>query len=430
MSINLLDLAKGYLGNAVMSKASQFLGESEANTQKGMDHILPSLLGGLMSKGSTQSGLNSIMGMLDSQDANGGILNDVAGLFSGGENSNSIMNMGSGIVSSLLGNKAGGIIDMITSASGMKRSSSSNLLSMAAPILMGILGKQRRQGGLDASGLASLLMGQKDHLKAAAPAGLSSLLGLGNLDQLGNGLKNTVNSVGETGERVLEGATAATQSGGSALRRVLPLLLVGLIAILGWGYFQGWFNSAKEAVVDGVEVVENAAEATGDAVTTAAETVGDFAENVIEKVSFSLPSGESIDLVPDSFEDKFAKWLSGEGKEVNQRFTFDRLRFETGSATLMESSQDQLQTLARLMAAYSDVNIRLEGYTDNTGDPTANMTLSKLRADSVKEQLVALGVDATRIETDGLGIDNPVASNETEEGRAQNRRIEVVVTKY
>ena len=398
-----------------------------------------------MSKASTQSGADGIMNLINSQDQDDSILDDVVGLFSGGDKSNSLLNMGGGLVSSILGNKAGGIIDLITSATGLKRNSSSNLLSMAAPIIMGMLGKQSRKHGLDASGLASLLMGQKDFLKGAAPAGLGNLLGLGNFDQIGDdlqgGIRQTVNSVEDAGERVLAGASETAQAGGSFLRRILPLLVIGLIAVLGWGYFQGWFGKAKEAVADGVEVVENAAEATGDAVANAAEatgdavsdaaqTVGDFAEGVIEKVSFSLPSGENIDLIPDSFEDKFAKWLSGEAKEVNERFTFDRLRFETGSAQLMESSNDQLRTLAKLMNAYPDVNIRLEGYTDNTGDATANMTLSKLRADSVKAQMEALGVDTSRIETDGLGSNNPIASNDTEEGRAQNRRIEVVVTQY
>ena len=75
------------------------------------------------------------------------------------------------------------------------------------------------------------------------------------------------------------------------------------------------------------------------------------------------------------------------------------------------------------------MNIKLGGYTDNTGSAALNQKLSAERAASVKNELVTLGVDGGRIETEGYGQENPVASNETEEGRAQNRRISIRVTK-
>jgi outer membrane protein OmpA-like peptidoglycan-associated protein len=71
----------------------------------------------------------------------------------------------------------------------------------------------------------------------------------------------------------------------------------------------------------------------------------------------------------------------------------------------------------------------LEGHTDNTGDPAANKQLSLDRASAIKDLLVQGGVESSRISTDGWGPEKPIASNETDEGRAKNRRTELIVTK-
>jgi K(+)-stimulated pyrophosphate-energized sodium pump len=110
-------------------------------------------------------------------------------------------------------------------------------------------------------------------------------------------------------------------------------------------------------------------------------------------------------------------------------FDFDRLLFETGSANLKPQSKEQLENVAEILKAYPAVAIKLGGYTDNTGDAAANLKLSSERAQSVKKSLADLGVDNARLESEGYGEEHPVASNDTEEGRAQNRRISIRVTK-
>ena len=85
--------------------------------------------------------------------------------------------------------------------------------------------------------------------------------------------------------------------------------------------------------------------------------------------------------------------------------------------------------LAQVLKAYPNSQVQLVGHTDNTGTPEANQTLSLDRANAVKGMLVAQGVGADRISTAGFGQDRPVASNDTEEGRARNRRTELNVTR-
>ena len=110
-------------------------------------------------------------------------------------------------------------------------------------------------------------------------------------------------------------------------------------------------------------------------------------------------------------------------------FDFDRLTFETGKATLKPESQEQLKNIAEILKAYPAVNIKLGGYTDNTGNANSNLKLSGDRAVSVKGELAKLGIDDSRLEAEGYGQEHPVAPNDTEEGMAQNRRISVRVTK-
>ncbi|TKT90939.1 sodium-translocating pyrophosphatase [Dyadobacter frigoris] len=110
-------------------------------------------------------------------------------------------------------------------------------------------------------------------------------------------------------------------------------------------------------------------------------------------------------------------------------FDFDRLLFKTGSDKLEQKSKEQLENVAEILKAYPDVAIKLGGYTDNTGDAAANVKLSSERAESVKKSLEDLGIDKSRLEAEGYGEEHPVASNDTEKGRAENRRISIRVTK-
>ena len=101
------------------------------------------------------------------------------------------------------------------------------------------------------------------------------------------------------------------------------------------------------------------------------------------------------------------------------------LFFETGSASLEDDSQYELNSLAGLLADYDDISIEISGHTDNTGDAQANQLLSEARANAVFEYLVGQGIDGTRLTTVGHGADQPSDTNETDEGRQNNRRIEM-----
>lgn len=105
----------------------------------------------------------------------------------------------------------------------------------------------------------------------------------------------------------------------------------------------------------------------------------------------------------------------------------ENVTFATNSAQLDAKASASLDQVAQVLAKYTDTTIRVNGYTDSTGSDAINQPLSENRARSVSDYLVRSGVAANRITALGYGSRNPVASNDTVEGRAQNRRVEILV---
>ncbi len=107
--------------------------------------------------------------------------------------------------------------------------------------------------------------------------------------------------------------------------------------------------------------------------------------------------------------------------------TLGDVLFESGRAELKQDAQTSLVEVVDLLQSEPEKKIRIEGHTDSTGDSGTNLKLSERRANAVLDALVALGVDTSRITAVGMGEDFPIASNDTEEGRQKNRRVDVIL---
>jgi outer membrane protein OmpA-like peptidoglycan-associated protein len=200
--------------------------------------------------------------------------------------------------------------------------------------------------------------------------------------------------------RAPEVATTAVRATEGSRWRFLPLLILGglvLAGLLAW--LSSWQSPVRTAVTAALTEVQ-------------------------------LPGGVRISVPESSFTYNLSQWLaSTTDAAIPRRFIFDQLNFEAGSARLTPESGATVSSLVAIMKAYPEVVVRLEGYTDNTGDPVANQTLSLERANSVRTTMMTAGIAGDRIATAGYGPENPVAPNDTEEGRARNRRTELVVLK-
>lgn len=104
------------------------------------------------------------------------------------------------------------------------------------------------------------------------------------------------------------------------------------------------------------------------------------------------------------------------------------VNFDTNKSTLTSNAKANLDKLVSVFEHYPDTNIQIYGYTDSTGAAEYNLKLSEQRAASVKSYLVGKGLSASRFNTTGLGIADPIATNDTPDGRSKNRRVEFAIT--
>lgn len=125
------------------------------------------------------------------------------------------------------------------------------------------------------------------------------------------------------------------------------------------------------------------------------------------------------------FEQELSKLFATQ--KANTPLIFDNINFEMGSNQLTAQSKTQVNKVAELLKQYPDVKILIQGHTDNIGDVNQNTLLSLTRSNNMKKALVAQGISEDRIKIEGMGSLKPIASNDTEEGRAKNRRIELSI---
>ena len=175
--------------------------------------------------------------------------------------------------------------------------------------------------------------------------------------------------------------------------------------------------------------------AVGGAILGAAtaDNRGDRGRNAVVGALIGGGAGGGIGSLLDRQEEELRQSLgsnvgiSNNGQNLTVSLP-NNILFATDSATVSGSAQSDLFAVARSLNNNPGTTVSVVGHTDNTGDASYNFDLSQRRAQSVTSVLINAGVNPGRIQSIGRGEDAPVASNLTSEGRAQNRRVEIVIT--
>lgn len=225
MTVNLLELVQSQLSGSVMSNLGGLLGTSKAETTKAVAAAAPSMLGGLMKQGSTSEGVGALGSILDKFD--GGIMDNLGAMFGGGKEKG-MMDLGGNLLGGLFGGSLGKITDILARATGLAGGKIGSLLKMLAPVVFGVLAKQKGLLGLGAAGLGKLLMGQGQFLKGLMPAGMGDTLGINSL------LGDAQVPAAQPSTRV----QSTAESKGSLLGKLVPIALlaaVGFFAYNKWG---------------------------------------------------------------------------------------------------------------------------------------------------------------------------------------------------
>ena len=157
-----------------------------------------------------------------------------------------------------------------------------------------------------------------------------------------------------------------------------------------------------------------------EAVAPAATTVG----NETDVVATTPNAGSATALAGTS---GLGAYLSGT-EAAPRTFQFEKLNFDTAKSTLRAEDAQEVDTIASVLKQFGNTRVRIAGYADARGSDAANVALGKARAAAVKAGLVAKGIDAARIESVSGGENDPVDTNATASGQAENRRTELVVT--
>lgn len=410
MANSMLESILGMVTPDMNQALASRLGESTTGVQSGLSAATATTLSGLADKAN-----------------DGGFLGQITGLLGGGMGQNilaslpSIASSGpSGTVGDVInrflpmvfGTQQGQVASAVTQFAGLGSGSGLGLLKMAAPLVLGYFAKLHSAGSLTTSSLANALRAEAPNLQGYLPANL-----------------HAGPTVSATPARAAF-ATTPVVAARSTPRWLVPLAIAGAL-LLGLLAIRSLMSPAPPLQTTATvtneppppPVAREAPPPANDTTQAAWAKLGDL-------MKVKLPDGSELNVPSQGVEAKLVSYLNDSNAPVSENtwFDFDRLLFDTGKATLQPASQDQLTNIAAILKAYPQVQVRIGGYTDNTGDPAANQQLSQQRADNVMGEIARLGVDPSRMTAKGYGEENPVADNSTEEGRQQNRRISLRVT--
>lgn len=429
MATSLLESLTQHATQQLVPAATAKLGEPESAVTRGLHASYASILAGLVSRVGEPGVMRKVFDLVSSPSNDARLLeagstlrpDTLTNLLDLSGSSSVVGQLGSKFTSVLFDGNSAEAAEVVARHSGLRFESAAKLLTLCGPLVLSVLGRKVRDNRLDLAGFANLMMTQKDEILRAAPPGITALL-----DRFGGTSRETVRPVSTYAEPP---RTVVAEPRPSSMRWLLPAL--GALAAL----FVVW-SATRRASVDRVatradSAVTKMSEAAGDvarstsaAISSAVAILGDF-------VRRPLPNGTVLNVPERGIESHLITFIEDGNRPVSDTlwFNFDRLLFDTDAATLQPQSQEQLRNIAEILKAYPNVAMKVGGYTDNTGDPAANLDLSQRRATNVRQALVDLGVPANRLQAEGFGERHPVADNLTEEGRQQNRRVALNVTR-
>jgi OmpA-OmpF porin, OOP family len=397
---SILDLCRTPFTADILRRMSRVLDEQPAAIGRAVAGAAPAILTGVLDMASTPAGADRVRTMVRDTRSLGSMRDNLGSVLADGSATEEVMRRGLRLVSTLFGNRADAITEALARYSGMRSGAATSLLSLVAPIIASVLDRQAGADGLGFSGVMGLLRTQRSTIAGAVPTRLASALGF------------RAERSGPHGEspRVERPATL----------RLWPFLVVGagvfaLLAVLGRPRVLEM--ATRGAPVQPARTTPAAAAPPVGAPEPAAQSPAAFVKE---------PQPTAADA-PNTVQ-QIAELLAGNSTaEVPRRFVLGDLGFQSGSAKLTQDSQETVDALARVLKANPAVEIVLEGHTDDTGSDAGNKALSTARAAAIEDGLVEAGVPSERIMVAGYGADRPATSNDTEEGRARNRRTEVVV---
>ena len=398
MSNKLINSVKSVFNDALITKFSVLLNETQGNVQKAVQGTIPMILTEILHEAGTVDGVANIEN-LSKQAAGNDFFGQIHELSvsSGSLVTGSVLlKKGSDFTRGLLADRKDAVIKEISRYSGTSSASASFITGVVTFASLDSIGRQITAGSLDAQGLTLWLDTQRESIMHAIPMGLEVKGPLGihryPREKAVRTRRNTVLTVG---------------------LGVVVLLAVILLVIF-------WPRKHTD-----VAIAPNSTDTLAVA-TTVKDTVA------VETIHITLPNGRVIDVRQGGTEDQLVSFLSDHTAKLNKRtgdwFNFTKVGFASNSASLLLESEGQLKNIAAILTAFPKAKFKIGGYSDNTGDSTDNVRLSQQRADNICAKLKDLNANPSQLKgAKGYGPNYPVGDNGTEAGRNLNRRMSIDV---
>lgn len=383
------------LGGDTLSKLSAQMHESPGATRRGLETAVPASVAALAAHTSSEQKAEELLGAFRGGDYPHVELAEIAQVVSDPDATSRLTKSSAGFLGRIFGNGLEGTLDSIVGRSGLSRASASTVLGLAAPLVLNAVSTVARSRNLDAAGLSRFLSSQLPGASTAV-AGADAAA-----------LRDPVSTpaLHRTSAAAIHSSSELQSSHRGLWTALLAAALVLLaLMIFGRRNRPDARNSAAEvgAEQDAPSMQRTAADPGAGAATSQIATI----------------------LSADTGASALSHYLEG-SDPAPRTFVLQSVQFPRSSSVLPDTPL--LNDTAAVLREHPQTRIRLEGFSDATGTADANLRLSQARAEAVKSYLAGHGVGAERIDAAGRAAEKPVASNTSENGRAENRRVELIV---
>lgn len=403
--MDILRLIKDKLTDSVIEKVSNFLGEHPENIGSALNSSVPIVLGGIMRSASNDEGTGKVMDVLKDGGHTGEILDDLPNLLSNFDKTQLLITIGSNIFNHFTGNKSNSIVEKLSTLTGIRKTSASSLVGLAAPLVLGALGKVVSKEGLGVSGLTKLLAEQRESVFGALPPAIANQLNF-------KGVTTTVKPESENKPKETE--KEAKESKG--FLSWIPWVLISLLFLAGLAYFWKYRKNIKPAEPttevgvlpqqDSTSINDSFSETTPtDTATgfTNSEEIKPIEEvKIVEKISTEKPKIEES-KVKETPKAIITENLPSSGEDMSQQLKSSKswislnTDFKKNSAEI--SSKGNLDDVVKYLKANRKIKILIAG-----GSQSSGRTLGEDRAYAIREVLLEKGVNENQISVQSSSV--------------------------
>ncbi len=401
--MDILGLIKDKLTDSVIEKVSNFLGEHPENIGSALNSSVPIVLGGIIRNASNDEDTGKVMDVLKDGGHTGEILDDLPNLLSNFDKTQLLITIGTNIFNHFTGSKSNSIVEKLSTLTGIRKTSASSLVGLAAPLVLGALGKVVSKEGLGVSGLTRLLAEQRESVFGALPPAIANQLNF-------KGSTSTVKPQNE--EKPKESKKDTKESKG--FLSWIPWILIGLVFLAGLAYFWKYRKNIKPAEpTSEVTVIPKQDSTFTDnsisASTTPADTTSGFSNTEIPKPIEEVKTPEIIAEEKPKAE---------ETKKEEKKVTFDNVfanhpieeqlrntkawislttNFKNNSAEI--TSKGDLDAVVKFLKENRKAKITIAG-----GSQSSKGTLGEDRAYAIREVLLERGVSENQISVQSSSV--------------------------